>query len=74
MPEKEKSKDFINASRQILNNNISQQNKEDEMQRLSEYMSQEHEKLIEAKRSLLDDSEKFKITLEEMQKQLQETI
>ena len=70
MPEKEKSKDFINASRQILNNNISQQNKEDEMQRLSEYMSQEHEKLIEAKRSLLDDSEKFKITLEEMQKQL----
>ncbi len=70
MPEKEKSKDFISASRQILNNNISQQNKEDEMHRLSEYMAQEHEKLIEAKRSLLDDSEKFKITLEEMQKQL----
>jgi hypothetical protein len=56
---KESVKDFINLSRQILMAQISINTKNEENERLREYILMEQDKLTEAKKFLEEDREKF---------------
>lgn len=56
---KESRKDFILQSRELLFKEISIRNKKEETEKLKEFIDTENEKLVEAKNSFKEDSDKF---------------
>ncbi len=58
--QKESVRDFILNARQILMSQISINDKSEETERLKEYIIMEQEKLEEAKKTFIEDQDKFK--------------
>lgn len=63
---KESRKDFVTQSRELLFKEISIRNKKEETEKLKEFIDTENEKLIEAKNSFKEDSDKFQKYVEEL--------
>ena len=63
--QKETVKEFINLSRQILMSQISINAKNEENERLIEYIAMEQAKLEESKRFLDEDQKKFQKLIED---------
>jgi hypothetical protein len=57
--QKESVKDFVLNSRKILTSQISINDKNEETERLKEYIIMEKEKLEQAKKTFAEDSDKF---------------
>ena len=56
---KESRKEFVSQSRELFFMEISIRNKKEETEKLKEFINIENEKLIEAKNSFKEDSDKF---------------
>jgi chromosome segregation ATPase len=63
---KESRKEFVGQSRELLFKEISIQNKKEETEKLKEFIDTENEKLMEAKNSFKEDSDKFQKYVEEL--------
>lgn len=71
---KESVKDFVNFSRQILMSQISINTKNEENERLKEYILMEQEKLNEAKKFLEEDREKFQKLMDDQKHEADEIV
>ena len=63
---KESRKEFVGQSRELLFKEISIRNKKEETEKLKEFIDTENEKLMEAKNSFKEDSDKFQKYVEEL--------
>lgn len=63
---RESRKEFVLQSRELLFKEISIRNKKEETEKLKEFIDTENEKLIEAKNSFKEDSDKFQKYVEEL--------